>query len=407
MNQTIKNLGKKAGIIAATTFLVTISFFAGLYVDANKTAIASTYTNNLTSDRNSIDMSAFWKAWDILEDRYIDTATTTSEQDKIYGAIKGLAESLGDPYTTYLPPEETKSFNTDLSGSVDGIGAVLSMKTGVLTVTSVIKNSPAEKNGVTEGDIITEVNGKNMSGIDIDEAVSLIRGKKGTIVNLVIVRGSSKSKVEMAIKRDSVTVPVIETERLEDGVFLIKLTSFTSNSPELFRSALREFVDNKDSKLIIDLRNNTGGYLEAAVDISSWFLGTGKVIVTEDFGKKEDPKSYRSKGYNLFNNNVKIVMLVNENSASASEIFAGALRDYDKAVLVGTKTYGKGSVQELIPLTDDSMLKVTIARWLTPKGTSISHNGIVPDHIVELTPEDIAAKKDPQLDKALELAKKN
>lgn len=406
MNQTIKNLGKKAGIVVTTTFLVTISFFAGLYVDANKSSITDTLTNT-GGQHSEVDLSAFWKAWDILEDKYIETATTTSEQDRMYGAIKGLAESLGDPYTTFFPPEEAASFNSDLSGSIDGIGAVLSMKTEILTVTSVIKNSPAEKAGVMKDDVITNVDGKSMIGISIDEAVSMIRGKKGTVVKITLFRNSDKTSMELSIKRDSVTVPVIETSIHPDGIFLIKLSSFTSNSPELFRAALREFIEGKHKRLIIDLRDNTGGYLEAAVDITSWFLGTGKVVVTEDFGKSKDEKVYRSKGYNLFNSNMKVLILVNESTASASEIFAGALRDYDKAILVGTKTYGKGSVQELIPVTNDSMLKVTIARWLTPKGTSISHNGIIPDYTVDLTADNIKESKDPQMEKALELARKN
>lgn len=401
----MKNTLKKLGIIGGVSFVIAVSFFAGLFVDATRLSVEDGLA--LSKSHENVNMNAFWKAWDVLNTRYLDAATTTPDQDKIYGAIKGLAESLGDPYTTFFDAEENKNFQTDLSGTLEGIGAVLNVKDGILNVVSVIKNSPAERAGVLEGDIIAMIDEKATLGIQIDEAVSLVRGKKGTVVNLLVIRGENRVERKFKITRDTITTPVIETEKYsKEKVFLITVSSFTSNSPELFRSALREYVDSGYSKLIIDLRNNTGGYLEAAVDMTSWFIPTGKTVVTEDFGSRRDPIVYRSKGYNLFNPNMKVIILVNENTASASEIFAGALRDHDRAVLVGEKTFGKGSVQELIPITDDTALKVTIARWLTPKGVSLSHNGLNPDYEVIPTETDYKNKIDVQLNRALELASK-
>lgn len=405
----MKNILKKLGVISGVTFVIAVSFFAGLYVDATRLGVGSGSVDLDTGELNhqDVDMKAFWKAWDILNSRYIATATSTSDKDKVYGAIRGLAESLGDPYTTFFDAEENKSFQTDLSGTLEGIGAILNVKDGLLTVVSVINNSPASKSGLEAGDKIVKIGDVDAIDIDINKAVGLIRGKKGTSVNLTVVRGENKITKNFDIVRDTVTTPVIETKKYtNENVFVISISSFTSNAPELFRSALREYVDSGYSKLIIDLRNNTGGYLESAVDMTSWFVYTGKTVVTEDFGGHNDPVIYRSKGYNLFNPNMKVVILVNDNTASASEIFAGALRDYGRAVLVGTKTYGKGSVQELIPVTDDTMLKVTIARWLTPNGTSLSHNGLNPDYEVIPTEEDYKNKKDVQMEKALEVINK-
>ncbi len=401
INKTLKKLG----VIAGVSFVIAISFFAGLYVDATRLSVTDIAGVNISdATHENVDMTAFWKVWDILNQKYMDSGTTTTDQQKIDGAIKGLAESLGDPYTTYFDAEENKNFQNDLSGTLDGIGAVLNYKDGILTVVSLIKNSPAEKAGLLPLDKITQINDTGTIGIDLDKAVGLIRGKKGTTVKLDVVRNNSASPLHFSIMRDTITTPVIETKKYPTGVFGIRINSFTANSPELFRNALREFVNSGAEKLVIDLRDNTGGYLDAAVDMISWFVPTGQTVVTEDFGKNNGTTVYRSKGYNLFNPNMKIVVLVNENTASASEIFAGALRDYGRGVIVGTKTYGKGVVQELVPITSNTTLKLTIARWLTPKGISISHNGLIPDYEIHFTDEDIKSKRDVQLNKALEVA---
>ncbi|MES2059562.1 MAG: S41 family peptidase [Patescibacteria group bacterium] len=402
---SVKSVLKNLGIAGVTAFVVAIGFFAGLYVNAEKVSV--TFAGGNQADVSAIDMSLFYKAMQVLDDKFVSSATstaTTTDQDKLYGAIKGLAESYGDPYTTFLTPKEAKSLTGDLSGSLDGIGAVLGIKDTFLTVISTIKSSPAEKVGLVAADKIMKVDGKSTVGMDIDTAVGLIRGKKGTTVNLEISRQGVASGFNVSIVRDTITAPIVETERHPNSVFVIKVSSFTSNLPDLFRDALREYVNSGYSHLVIDLRNNTGGYLDAAVDMASWFLPTGDTVVTENFGGKAEANIYRSKGYDLFPKNSKIVILVNEYSASASEIFAGALHDRGVAKLVGKQTYGKGSVQELVPLTEDTILKITIARWLTPNGTSISHSGITPDYAVDLSLDDVKAGKDPQMDKAISVA---
>jgi carboxyl-terminal processing protease len=215
--------------------------------------------------------------------------------------------------------------------------------------------------------------------------------------------GENESR-EVKIVRDVIKIPTLDTEKKEEGIFLIKLYNFSENSTEIFRGALREMIDSGSGKLILDLRGNAGGYLEASVDIASWFLPAGKIVVREDFGNGEE-KPYRSRGYDIFKN-LPFMILVNQGSASAAEIVAGALQEHKIATLIGEKTFGKGSVQELIPITSDTSLKITIARWLTPEGKSISDNGLMPDIEVKITKEDIEAGRDPQMEKAIELLKK-
>lgn len=411
----MKSLFKKFGILAGATFVVTVSFFAGLYVNAERSklliagASGTSILSLAPSELADNDFSLFWRAWQVLDDRYVPTGVAStslpSSRDKVYGAIKGLAESYGDPFTTFLTPKEASNLTTDLSGSLEGIGAILSIKEGVLTVVSLIKDSPAERSGLLAGDQIIKVDNVETGGLEIDKDIQMIRGKKGTTVTLTIQRNGRSATFPVTIVRDTITTPVVETKAYPDGVYVIKVASFTSNSPELFRKALRDYVNSGNQRLIIDMRNNSGGYLEAAVDMASWFLPYGYTVVREDYGGGEGKSEFRSKGYSLLNPSARVVVLINENTASAAEIFAGALKDHGKAVLVGTKTYGKGSVQELVPISEDTILKVTIAQWLTPNGTSISLSGIKPDYDAPMTLEDIKASKDPQLDKALEIVK--
>jgi carboxyl-terminal processing protease len=298
----------------------------------------------------------------------------------------------------------------------------IGVKDGVMTVVSPLKGSPAEKAGVRAGDKIIKINGESTLDLPVDKAVKLIRGPKGTTVKIIFVREGVSENLEKSIVRDVIDIPTIQTEiksgssasttasngtgLREDGIFVVRLFSFTAQAPNLFRQALRDFIQSGSHKLIIDLRGNPGGYLDAAWDMASWFLPVGELIVTEDFGGKQTNQLYRSKGYNIFNKNYKFIILVDGGSASASEIFAGALQEHGVARLVGVKTFGKGSVQELIPITDDTSLKVTIARWLTPKGHNLSHDGLVPDVEVKITQKDIDSKIDPQMNKAVEILRK-
>lgn len=406
------NFWKKVLQNGGVVFFVTIAFFAGLYVDAKKEDITYTLASiggTKTTAESKTDLTSFWKVWKILDERYVPTktATTSTDSEKVYGAIKGMVDSLQDPYTTFFDPEESKDFADELSGSLEGVGIVLGLKDEKLIVVSPLKGSPAAKAGVLEGDIILKINNTDTtSKFTIEEAVKLIRGAKGTKVTLTLQRSGKTAPIVVTITRATIEIPIVETKIVgNETVFVIEIHSFTANANGLFRTALKEFTESGKTKLIIDLRNNPGGYLESAVDIASWFVETGKTVVTEDFGGKKENIVYRSKGYTGLPKGTKVAVLINEGSASASEILAGALQEYNKATLVGSKTFGKGSVQELITIDDTTSLKVTIARWLTPKGVNLSNGGLEPKYNVKNTDEDRKAGTDRELNKAIEILK--
>ena len=358
---------------------------------------------NKESDKpNQVDFAPFWKAWSVINEKYVGEEKGDT-QAKVWGAIEGLARSLKDPYTVFMPPEETKNFETEIAGSFEGVGMEIGLRDGIVTVVSPIKDSPAFRAGVKAGDKILKIDGKPTTDFSVEQAVKLIKGPKGTKVTLNLFRESKKTSFDLKITRDVISLPTIDTEMRQDGIFVIKLYSFNQLSNDLFRKALQEFVAANTDKMIIDLRGNPGGYLDFAVDMASWFLPKDKVIVRESFGDGRPEEVMKSNGYNIFTDKLKLVILVNEGSASASEILAGALSENGRATLVGAKTFGKGSVQELVKITPDTNLKVTIARWLTPQGVSISKKGITPDHEVKMTTEDIDKGRDPQLDKAVSI----
>jgi carboxyl-terminal processing protease len=366
-------------------------------------------TLNATKDKpQEVDFALFWKAWNIVNEKFVRTkvASTTTDQDKVYGAIKGMVESINDPYTTFFPPVEATNFESEIEGNFEGVGMEMGIKSGVLTVITPLKGSPAEKAGIRSGDKVIQIEGKITTDYSIEQAVKLIRGKKGTTVTLLIVREGAPNPIEIKMVREVINLPTIDAKLdAKTNIFTIKLYSFSAQSTTLFRNALRDFVNSRSNKLILDLRGNPGGFLDAAVDMASWFLGPGKTVVIEDYGNGKPQVIERSKGYNIFNDSLRMVILIDGGSASASEILAGALSEYGKAKLVGTKSFGKGSVQEYIKLSDETALKVTVARWLTPNGKSISEGGLTPDVEVKLTAEDLEAGRDPQMTSAIELLK--
>ncbi len=390
--------------------VVALIVFAGGYSigQAHPSAVSQvTGVSNMDSSgvATSTDFSIFWKTWNILNDQYIATHSTTtpSDQEKVYGAIEGLAASYGDPYTVFFPPADTKDFKDQISGSFEGVGMEVDVKDGVLTVVAPLKNTPAERAGIKSGDQIITIDKKSTQGLATEEAIALIKGPKGTTVNFTIIREDSDKPVEIAVVRDTIETPTIETKTI-GSTFIIQLYSFSGTSPNLFRDALRQFIQSGKTNLVIDLRGNPGGYLEAAVDMASWFLPSGKVVVSEKAKNPEDSQDYRSKGYDIFNDNLRLAILIDGGSASASEILAGALHDHKEAILIGAKSYGKGSVQELVPITSDTALKVTVARWYTPNGISISNNGLLPDVPITFNREKFLANgTDTQLNRAIEV----
>ncbi len=372
------------------------------------TAPITGVTNLATGEPSDVDFSIFWKTWGILNNKFVNgnststaIASTVSNQEKVWGAVSGLVSSLGDPYTVFLPPEQKQNFESDIRGNFGGVGMELGIKNNVVTAISALPDTPSARAGMRPGDQILKVNDQLTDTLSVDKVVQLIRGEPGTVVKLLVGR-TGREPFTVSITRAVINIPSVKTET-KDGVFIIHLYNFSEPAPNAFRSALREFIGAGTDKMIIDLRGNPGGYLEAAVDIASWFLPEGKVVVKEYHGGKSEDKVYRSSGYNLFTDKLKLAILVDGGSASAAEILAGALSEYGKGPLVGEKTFGKGSVQELIDIDGQSSLKVTIAKWLTPNGVSISHNGLTPQVVVPLTDDDRAKGLDPQLAKAIQI----
>lgn len=403
-NMPFSSQDKKAALLLIGLPAIVFAFIIGIYIGERHAPAADgadsslTDTNVLTTD----DFAPFWKAWHILDEKYVSAASTTAEQ-RVWGSIQGLAQSYGDPYTVFFPPVESKQFQEDIAGNFEGVGMEIGIKDKQLQVIAPLKNSPADKAEVKTGDYILKIDGKSTADMSVDEAIKLIRGKQGTSVKISFFRTGWNKPMDKTIVRDIIDIPTLETSTKPGGIFVIRLYSFTAQSADLFRKALRDFVTSGDHKLILDLRGNPGGYLDAAWDMASWFLPAGKTVVTEDFGKNGKPKIYMSKGYDIFGSNLDMMILVDNGSASAAEILAGALHEQGVAKLVGVKTFGKGSVQELVPITADTSLKVTIARWLTPKGHNLSHDGLDPDYVVDLSDTDIKNKNDAQMNKAVQL----
>ena len=380
-----------------------IAFCAGFFFGRNdRAAYAAASMPAVLNASSTVDMGPFWQVWNTLSTRFVQThrnIPTTTDQDKIWGAIEGMTAAYNDPYTVFMPPQENKDFTTMISGNFGGVGMELGMKGANIVVIAPLKGTPAYMAGIKTGDVLLSINGTSTENMDVDTAVNLIRGNPGTTVTLQLARASSTKALSFTLTRAVINEPIIDTDTKGD-IFIIHLYNFDAPSANDFRSALRQFVESGKSKLIVDLRGNPGGYLDAAVDMASWFLPLGTPVVSEDFGHGQPQQVYRSKGYNIFNSNLHMMILVDGGTASAAEILSGALSENGVAKLVGTQTFGKGSVQELLPVTSDTSLKITIARWLTPNGTSISQNGLTPDYVVPFTD---ASGTDPQMAKAISL----
>lgn len=396
--------------IVQTVLILLLGFALG-YVVSEK---VHTGSSGFSADMpEGVDFSSVWKAWHVIDQEFVPAsvasttkiASTTDERNKerVWGMISGLAASLNDPYTFFLPPVEAKQFNDDMSGAFEGVGMEIAVRDQIIVVVSPLKSTPAERAGLKAGDKVLKIDNVDTRGMDVSDAVRRIRGPKGTQVALLVLRDGWSDAREIKVTREVINVPIITTTARKDGIFVIRLQSFTANSDELFRNALREFIASGDTKLILDLRGNPGGYLEASVRMASWFLPLGKTVVSEDYAGHAENIVHRSLGYDVFNDNLRMILLVDRGSASASEILAGALHYWGKATLVGTNTFGKGSVQELVPITSDTSLKITVARWLEPDGVHIPTEGIKPDVEVKLTDEDVKAGRDPQLQKAVEI----
>jgi carboxyl-terminal processing protease len=362
----------------------------------------------------------FWKAWDVVHNQYVDQPV--DDELLMQGAIRGMLEALGDPYTAYMPPTEYQQLNESLQGEYEGIGAWVDISGDFLRIVSPMPNSPAEEAGIKPDDMVIAVDGEDMTGIDGDIVLQSIRGPAGTTVVLTIQRGgyvppSDESSttveptavpieepeiVEITVRRDKITVPSVESEMLDDEIAYLQIASFSDNTAEEVRTALKELQEKNPKGLILDLRFNGGGLLNSAIDVISEFVPQDTIIMYEQYsdGIKKPLKTHNGG----LATSIPLVVLVNEGSASASEITAGAIQDLQRGVLVGVTTYGKGKVQNWLELPDEQGgMRVTIARWLTPNGNQISEIGLTPDYVIEFTEEDIKAEKDVQLEKAIEV----
>ncbi|MEI8096513.1 MAG: S41 family peptidase [Candidatus Moraniibacteriota bacterium] len=356
---------------------------------------------NKNSQDKTIDFSLFWKVWSLLKDKYVDGGKLDA-RTLFYGAIKGMLAATGDPYTTFFDPKENREFQEDISGTFDGIGAEMGIKNDILTIIAPLEGMPAEKAGLMAGDKIIKVEDTPTTSMTLEEAVGKIRGPKGTEVKLTIFRVGEEEYRTIIVKRDTILVKSVRFEMKEKNIAYIRVSRFGDDTKKEFTEAVRQTLEKKATKLIIDVRNNPGGFLETSVDMASLMLPLGETVVMEENGSG-DRKELKTRGGDVLSS-FPTVVLLNEGSASASEILAGALKDNrENVTLVGKKSFGKGSVQELIPVNKETSVKITVARWLTPAGHQINTVGISPDIEVDLKMDDINNKRDPQLDKALEI----
>lgn len=363
-----------------------------------------TITREVPIDKQELDFSLFWNVWDTLSAKYFDKSKLNPAQ-MVYGAIKGMVASLGDPYTVFLPPSENKVVQEDLNGSFEGVGIQIGFKGTQLSVIAPLPGSPAEKAGVEAGDYIISIKDETKGidrgtvGISLPEAVQIIRGRAGSEVTLTLLREGLSEPIIVTLKREKIEVPTLVVSYVgKDGsIAHIKLLKFGAETKDEWDKAVKKIVAKREVRsVILDVRSNPGGYLQAAVDVASAFLKTGSTVVREE--RSDGTKNeYKVERIGLLLNS-PVVVLVNGGSASASEILAGALRDVKKAVLVGDKTFGKGTIQEPLQLTGGSGLHITVARWLTPSGFWVNENGLEPDIKIE---DDENTQEDEQLEKAI------
>lgn len=402
---------------ALAALMVTVAFIGGFFLGEYQRPAAAagvegkidlgTRITGLDSkaevELKQVDFQQFWDVWKTVKAKYVGQKDVTDEK-LFYGAIQGMVGSLEDPYSVYFEPVMAKKFNDEMGGTFEGIGAEIGMKKGALTVIAPLPGTPAEKAGIKAGDYILAIDGTDTTGMSVEDAVSRIRGAKATKVKLSIIREGLKEAKDIEITRAQILVDSVKLEMKKDGngkkIAVVTVSHFNEDTEGLFADAVRKAVLDNPAGLILDLRNNPGGYLDAAVRMASEWVGH-EIVVSEQYAdgtKREHRGDVTARLGDL-----PTVVLVNGGSASASEIVAGALQDSGKAKLIGEKTFGKGSVQDYSELPDGSALKITVALWLTPNGRSINKEGVMPDVTVKNTPEDWDESRDPQYDKAVQM----
>jgi len=375
--------------------IITLILIFSAYKIGYQHALAETNAGKFFTAQNFL---MFIRAWEIINNNFVDPQKIDNDK-AIFEATRGLLRSLDDPYSDLLSEKQKKIFQEDLAGSFGGVGMEIGIRKGVLTIIAPLEGTPAERAGFKAGDKILKINGEETTDMSLEEAVSKIRGQPGTKVTLTIFRDEWSESKDFEITREIINVPVVKIKFIQPNIGYIKINTFGTKTYSEFLKAYYDLKNQGAQKFILDLRNNPGGYLEIAIKMSELFLDRGKVVLKE-VKRNEGTKTIISEGPGVIKE--KVVILINKGSASASEIFAGALRDNLGVKLIGEKSYGKGSVQQTFPL-NGNLLKLTIAYWLTPQGTKIEGNGLKPDIEVKEPTEE--TDKDPILDKAVEVLK--
>ncbi|HEX4104284.1 MAG TPA: S41 family peptidase [Candidatus Paceibacterota bacterium] len=398
-------LSKKATeivlVVVASVALIGSGFWlgwtAGRKIPENITVTG--ISNIQTPSSTTADFSTFWQAWQLINDNYLNASTT--DQEKVYGAINGLVNSLGDPYSEFFDPSDNQEFQQDITGNFGGIGAELGTDTnGNIVIISALKGTPAAAAGLKAEDEVVGVNGSSTESMTVDQVVDLIRGAAGTPVTLGILRSGWSAPKDFKITRENITVPDV-TFAMKGNVAVITLEEFTQDSDQDFYNALAQALNANAKGIVLDLRGDPGGYLEVAVDIAGYFLKPGSLIVKE-VGRTVPEQDYTATGSGALDT-MPMAILIDNGSASAAEILSGALHDDRTIPLVGEHSFGKGTVQELEPLSDGSAIKLTVAHWVLPSGQILNHDGLQPTYVVPITDAEVAAGQDPQLTQALQV----
>lgn len=402
-----KSLLKKTLIIYLAVVFLILSFIGGYSLGQQK-GIASVMEREPGKVVNKeiipehlskeVDFTLFWEVWDLVKRKHLKQPV--NEAQLFYGSMAGILAALEDPYSVFFKPEISKQFLEEMAGTFSGIGAEIAVKDNQLVIVSPLSDSPAERAGIRAGDKIMAIDGESTAGITIQEAVNTIRGPEGTVVKLLITRDGLEKAEEIPVTRGQIIVKSVELEMKEGNIAYVSVRQFGNDTISGFKKVANEIVKKNASGIILDLRGNPGGYLDAAVEMAGEWVDGDVVVFEQDYTGSF--REYRSTARGQLSD-IPTVVLVNLGSASGSEIVAGALQDYDLATVVGMQTFGKGSVQDYEQLRDGSAVKITIAEWLTPNKRSIEDEGVTPDIEIDLTEEDYNADLDPQMNKAMEL----
>lgn len=405
---------KKSTRIASYLAIFGVVFATGLLIGnslpthslSSGTQQETSVLNNLFNGKpvEDLNLRTFWQVRELLKNKYIHTDKMVDEKLG-YGAVKGMVSALDDPYTEFMDPDETIEFNESLNNELEGIGAEMTVRNQALTVVQTLKGSPAQKAGLLPDDIVYKIDGEETGEMTLYDAINKIRGKKGTTVKLTLIREGKNKPFDLEIARDTIAVDsVTYEESAEKGVWVVAINQFSDDTKMEFNKALNEIKTKNPKGIILDLRYNGGGYLEGAVDVLSGFIKGEKQVVSIEYREVKNNEKLKTTGLPQFPD-LPLVVLINKGTASASEIVSLAIKDLKRGVIMGTTSYGKGTVQEVDPLPDGSSLRYTIAKWYSPNGTNINGVGIVPDQVIEVKDEDFDKKFDRQMDEAIKYLK--